>query len=113
MGTTEWREGAQRSLNLIAIVGSAAATMVVSSACSVKGKNKPRTTFHRYDRLRCFSACSSGVSILVPAFLVEGSAVLLIRRVEEASEQTGNTSAPFPARAAVPAVSEGHVGAAP
>lgn len=50
------------SLNSTAIVGRAAATIVVSSAWSVKGANRPKTTFHRYDRRRCWSAFSSDVS---------------------------------------------------
>lgn len=45
------------------MVGKAAATIVVSNACKVKGANRPKTIFHRYDRRRCFSVFSSGVRV--------------------------------------------------
>lgn len=82
-----WRTGRGRhSLNSTAIVGSAAATMVVSSACSVKGANSPKTIFHRYDRRRCCSAFSSGEMVLIVFSGTTAGAELLSRTVEIGAE---------------------------
>lgn len=75
------------SLNSAAIVGNAAATMVVSSACSVNGANKPSTIFHRYERRRRFSAFSSGVGNVV--VVVVGG---LAGEEEEITAASGRTS---------------------
>lgn len=58
--------------NFSAMVGNAAATMVVSNACNVNGANKPSTIFHRYERRRCLSAFSSGVSTTVVGVVDDG-----------------------------------------
>lgn len=59
------RVGDEDLPNFSAIVGNAAATMVVSNACSVNGANNPSTIFHRYERRRRVSAFSSGVSVVM------------------------------------------------